>query len=264
MRSALLIIVSLRRAELQSEVKELRDANKALTLYVSRIIDRIVTRAQGFEDVLAIDDSSQTRGTSSRLRGQRSRPLLSVSSPQSAGPSASTSQAQKAQAAADKAAEEAKKARRASGGLLGFGRLAGDSDVSPGSSPAHPAVGASAGRPTPPAKNRRSASIDWKSWLPGAGPSTDPREAQLRPLTLSPAMTSTSRVVSSETEEGREKIRAHFEMQGLSPMEIRAALGDGQPSVPSPTPLSEKRASVGTFLSRVMPFAQPGPPPATP
>ncbi|CEH16083.1 hypothetical protein CBOM_05957 [Ceraceosorus bombacis] len=247
--------------DLQREVKELRDANKALTLYVSRIIDRIVTRAQGFEDVLAIDDSSQARGTSSRLRGQRSRPLLAVSPPRSAGASSSPSQAQKAQAAADKAAEEAKKARRASGGLLGFGRLASDPDVSP----IKQTVGVSSSRPTPPAKNRRSASIDWKSWLPGAGTAPDPREAQLRSLTLSPAMTSTSRVVSSETEEGREKLRAHFEMQGLSPMEIRAALGDGSASVPSSTPLAEKRASVGTFLSRVMPFAQPGPPPpATP
>ncbi|EEB87611.1 hypothetical protein MPER_14988, partial [Moniliophthora perniciosa FA553] len=39
---------------LRSEVKALKDANKALSLYASKIIDRIIVQ-EGFEHVLAVD-----------------------------------------------------------------------------------------------------------------------------------------------------------------------------------------------------------------
>ncbi|GJN89683.1 hypothetical protein Rhopal_002670-T1 [Rhodotorula paludigena] len=41
-------------AELQAEIRQLRDANKALTLYVSKIVDRVCSQ-EGFEKVLAVD-----------------------------------------------------------------------------------------------------------------------------------------------------------------------------------------------------------------
>ncbi|KAM0788970.1 hypothetical protein ACM66B_003043 [Microbotryomycetes sp. NB124-2] len=41
-------------SELQSEVRLLREANKALTLYVSKIVDRVCSQ-EGFEKVLAVD-----------------------------------------------------------------------------------------------------------------------------------------------------------------------------------------------------------------
>ncbi|GAA5889770.1 hypothetical protein JCM5296_002337 [Sporobolomyces johnsonii] len=40
--------------ELQREIKQLREANKALTLYVSKIVDRVCSQ-EGFEKVLAVD-----------------------------------------------------------------------------------------------------------------------------------------------------------------------------------------------------------------
>ncbi|KAM0745742.1 hypothetical protein T439DRAFT_384060 [Meredithblackwellia eburnea MCA 4105] len=40
--------------DLRSEVKQLREANKALTLYVSKIVDRVCSQ-EGFEKVLAVD-----------------------------------------------------------------------------------------------------------------------------------------------------------------------------------------------------------------
>ncbi|BGP47259.1 hypothetical protein JCM10450v2_003111 [Rhodotorula kratochvilovae] len=40
--------------ELQSEIRHLREANKALTLYVSKIVDRVCSQ-EGFEKVLAVD-----------------------------------------------------------------------------------------------------------------------------------------------------------------------------------------------------------------
>ncbi|GAA5919438.1 hypothetical protein JCM1841_002390 [Sporobolomyces salmonicolor] len=41
-------------SELQLEIKQLREANKALTLYVSKIVDRVCSQ-EGFEKVLAVD-----------------------------------------------------------------------------------------------------------------------------------------------------------------------------------------------------------------
>lgn len=208
---------------LQTEVRELRDANKALTLYVSRIIDRIVAK-QGFEDVLAIDDDRRnSRGTSSRLRGQRSRAQLGVQG--GGGISALTNDADKT-------------TRRTSGsGLLSFARpgLGGDSG--------NAGLGVSGAASNMMPKPRRTASIDWRNWLPGATPAPDPREAHLRPLALSPAMVSSARVRDDDEEKERERIRAHLEMQGFeAPVEPRSTT----------TSIADKRSSVGNFLSRVI------------
>jgi hypothetical protein len=43
---------------LRSEVKVLKDANKALSLYASKILDRIIA-TEGFEHVLAVDYSEK-------------------------------------------------------------------------------------------------------------------------------------------------------------------------------------------------------------
>ncbi|KAG6885456.1 hypothetical protein C0993_001536 [Termitomyces sp. T159_Od127] len=49
---------------LRTEVKSLRDANKALSLYASKIIDRIISQ-EGFEHVLAVDYEKQLSTTGS-------------------------------------------------------------------------------------------------------------------------------------------------------------------------------------------------------
>lgn len=49
---------------LRSEVKSLKDANKALSLYASKIIDRIIAQ-EGFEHVLAVDYDKATPSTPS-------------------------------------------------------------------------------------------------------------------------------------------------------------------------------------------------------
>ena len=47
-------LAGLSDVELHNEVRQLRDANKALTLYVSKIVDRVCSQ-EGFEKVLAVD-----------------------------------------------------------------------------------------------------------------------------------------------------------------------------------------------------------------
>lgn len=52
--------VSLRTAaELRTEIKHLREANKALTLYVSKIVDRVCSQ-EGFEKVLSVEFKSSS------------------------------------------------------------------------------------------------------------------------------------------------------------------------------------------------------------
>lgn len=48
--------------ELQAEIRQLREANKALTLYVSKIVDRVCSQ-EGFEKVLAVDYREKTPKT---------------------------------------------------------------------------------------------------------------------------------------------------------------------------------------------------------
>ncbi|KAG6889190.1 hypothetical protein C0995_002905 [Termitomyces sp. Mi166 len=57
---------------LRTEVKSLRDANKALSLYASKIIDRIISQ-EGFEHVLAVDYEKQPSPTGPNSPSQPSK-----------------------------------------------------------------------------------------------------------------------------------------------------------------------------------------------
>lgn len=59
---------------LQQEVLDLRDANQALTLYVTKILDRIIAK-EGFEQVLAID-ADQKRTLRTKASRHFTRPAL--------------------------------------------------------------------------------------------------------------------------------------------------------------------------------------------
>ncbi|WWC89228.1 uncharacterized protein L201_004146 [Kwoniella dendrophila CBS 6074] len=58
---------------LRAEVKQLKESNKALTLYCSKIIDRIITQ-EGFEHILSVDYKTRRAGT--RSASSSSRPAL--------------------------------------------------------------------------------------------------------------------------------------------------------------------------------------------
>jgi hypothetical protein len=60
---------------LRTEVKALKDANKALSLYASKIIDRIISQ-EGFEHVLAVDYDKEppTPSTSTTAKPSKARP----------------------------------------------------------------------------------------------------------------------------------------------------------------------------------------------
>lgn len=201
--------------ELQKEIWDLRDANQALTLYVTKILDRIISR-EGYENVLAIDaDQKRTL----RNKASRIRPGL----PADASPDKTATQSAQSQAA-----------------FLGIGRSQGP--TSPGS-PRTPTANSSGFH----SKAKRSASIDWRSFLPSVGGSAQsPPSATGASVQGSASGGEARRIRSSQEiedkhdEEVREQIRQNMIRQGIVPPENQLK--------------SQKRAStgLGTFFSRVI------------
>lgn len=234
-------------ADLQREVWELRDANRGLTLYVSKILDRIIAR-EGYENILAADQEHKrsVRGTSSRLRGQRSRP---------------SNLAAEFDSGRDKAAgtQQNQQKRQSGSGLLGFARAYSGSGEADTSTTATPTT----------ARPRRGGSIDWRALI-GASPAQSAAKdsSSLRPLALAGAAAPpTSRRISNSEEqedevdiEERERIRAALEREGLD-------LPDHQLKSPKSPNSQRQSTSIGTFFSRVISTASSNaadPPPSAP
>ncbi|KAJ6575231.1 hypothetical protein B0H19DRAFT_934199 [Mycena capillaripes] len=195
---------------LRSEVKSLKDANKALSLYASKIIDRIISQ-EGFEHVLAVDyeKEPQTPKTPSTAMPRTLPPVLPLVKPrpQSAIIAHSTS-----------------------------------------STPGTPQIGSSnsflptspkIGSPPNPKVQRRSLSFDWKAFSIFSG-DKKPENPSLRPLTLKPGATSVTGARKLETHEDendrreRERMNATMKLMGIQPQPSPVF----PPSVPPPAPAS--------------------------
>ncbi|KAH7931108.1 hypothetical protein BV22DRAFT_1124494 [Leucogyrophana mollusca] len=191
---------------LRTEVKSLKDANKALSLYASKIIDRIIAQ-EGFEHVLAVDyEKTPLTPTAS---GTPKSPLPAVTTSVSAPAKSSKPRPQSAIFA------------RASSNPT---PTAVQENSPPLTSP-NPSAGSSS---TTKAQ-RRSLSFDWKNFSLFGGNEAKPENATLRPLTLKPGaatMTGARKLETYEDEEDRrerERLHATMKLMGiekpaLSPM----------------------------------------------
>jgi hypothetical protein len=215
--------------ELHKEIWILRDANQALTLYVTKILDRIISK-EGYENVLAIDGDEKgktntMRGTPSRLRNKRSEASL-----------------------IEHQTPVVKSSKRTSSGgllsLLGGGGLEAKEDVSQ----ATPTPATSTSFAT---KARRTASIDWRSLL-GGSPTL-----QQEPFDpLSKGLSDMGEVEESLTNEPR-KIRSSEEVEDFHDKKekekIRQAMISHGISVPEHQLKSQRKPSgFGTFFTRVI------------
>ncbi|CAD6893658.1 unnamed protein product [Tilletia controversa] len=227
---------------LQKELIELRETNSALTVYISKVIDRVLAR-DGFERVLSTDPETKRAGIGSQRSKARSRPsILPVNTESGNKNSPPTSAGGTPEIGATASAN-----KRQSMGILGFGRsplALSSSLVTSLSSSSVPENGiATNGSSTASSSNKPASaaaahgrsrmSVDWRGLLSGMGggsgaPAKDPREANLRPLVLRTASISTASGAArkvSESEEiedqvdriERERIRADLQMQGYSP-----------------------------------------------
>ena len=205
---------------LRTEVKSLKDANKALSLYASKIIDRIIAQ-EGFEHVLAIDyekDEKDEKDVPTPITA-KPQPSFAVPQPSSSKPPQSS----------------APKAKPRPQSVI----------MDRSTSSPNPTILGSPSLQTskPSAKaQRRSLSFDWKGFsLFNA--EKKPETSHLRPLTLTPGatpVTSNARKLDNfEDEEDRrerERLHATMKLMGIQPTP--------SPSVPSPVPGLDRSASL--------------------
>ena len=203
---------------LRSEIKSLKDANKALSLYASKIIDRIIAQ-EGFEHVLAVDYEAKTPAT----------PSETMASP-------------------DPSAEADKKPKRRNT-LFSTSvtnpppraeKLTTFDSPPPSNSP-------------PSRSSRRSLSfIDWRSLLSGDKDKKPEANPSLRPLTLKPGGVSGARKLETQEDEEdrreRERLNATMKLMGI---EKQPASPQIQNSHLSPeTPTAVESVSSPSLVSR--------------
>ncbi|KAH9847387.1 hypothetical protein C2E23DRAFT_742071 [Lenzites betulinus] len=193
---------------LRSEVKSLKDANKALSLYASKIIDRIISQ-EGFEHVLAVDYDQVASPTTASFTTFGNLPK----SPNPAtAPPPKKARPQSAIFAFPGAANHTASPPQE--------RLTTFDDIRAASATSSPKVG------SPPSASsrasRRSLSFDWSRFsMFGQGQDKKP-DPHLRPLTLKAGANSVvSNARKLETEEDdddrreRERLHATMKLMGI-------------------------------------------------
>lgn len=204
---------------LRIEVKSLRDANKALSLYASKIIDRIIAE-EGFEHVLAVDYEKQPKAT----------PVTRDSE------AAVTSTKQRPQSAI-------------------FGRVPSNPvTTTPTEPPATATPPLDSSNTVVTRGQRRSMSFDWKSFNVFGG--SEKKADNLRPLTLKPGTTSVTGARKLETfedeEDRRERERLHATMK-LMGIDVSAHSPASSIGSPAAIPLQKSYSSPANSPATAVP-----------
>jgi len=209
---------------LRTEVKSLRDANKALSLYASKIIDRIISQ-EGFEHVLAVDfdkpPPTPTAAAAPKLPAKSSEPKPR---PQSAIFGRATSNP----------APASQKQER----LTTF---------------ASPPISPNSNATTNSKSQRRSLSFDWKSIMFGGKPDNP----SLRPLTLKPGAAPVTGLTTArklDTEEDEEDRRERDRLQATMKL-----MGIESPTIASPTPTHATLSATPVDQANLTSFSPPQP-----
>ncbi|KAH8988917.1 hypothetical protein EDB92DRAFT_1870603 [Lactarius akahatsu] len=203
---------------LRSEIKSLKDANKALSLYASKIIDRIIAQ-EGFEHVLAVDYEAEA-------------PATPMASP-------------------DPSAEADKKPKRRN-------TLFSRSNTNPAPRTEKlttfdsPPLGT-----TPPSRaNRRSLSFDWRSFAPFVSGDKDKKpeaNPNLRPLTLKPGSISGARKLETQEDEEdrreRERLNATMKLMGIEKSPVLPQIQNSY-STPETPPAAAEGVTSPSLVSR--------------
>lgn len=207
---------------LRNEVKSLKDANKALSLYASKIIDRIISQ-EGFEHVLAVDYDKMSSPTTAGANFTTFSNLPKSPNPQAAQPP---------------------KKNRPQSAIFSFSSSSSPATSNGPLSPAPERLttfnspptlstastsqnGPSNGPPVASAStraSRRSLSFDWKSFsmFGGGDKKPDNSNPNLRPLTLragsASVVTGARKLETYEDEEDRrerERLNATMKLMGI-------------------------------------------------
>lgn len=235
---------------LKSEVKNLKDANKALSLYASKIIDRIISQ-EGFEHVLAVDYSEKAPPPPSAKFT-----TFADAMPHSPNPAATPpTKKGRPQSAifTSSAAPSPQPERLTTFDDIRAARAAAKSAESNSSPPA----------PAPSTRSsRRSLSFDWRGFSLFSGndgeKKVDPHNAHLRPLTLKAgtnSITGARKLDTTEDDEDRrerERLHATMKLMGIEKPMSPAVPGLGKSysspagEVPTRTPITASTVTPGT------------------
>ncbi|KZT30504.1 hypothetical protein NEOLEDRAFT_1054416 [Neolentinus lepideus HHB14362 ss-1] len=216
---------------LRNEVKSLKDANKALSLYASKIIDRIIAQ-EGFEHVLAVDYEKIPPTPNPKSPGFTTfdnLPPISKPRPQSA--------------------------------IFGFGSSStSEKQPSPSSPTPTATTPPKEGLNKPVTRSRRSLSFDWRSFSMFGG-DKKAEVPTLKPLTLKPGSSSVTGARKLDTQEDeedrreRERMIATMKLMGIEKPAVTSApviqksvsSPASQPGVASPTPSHNSSSSASRF-----------------
>lgn len=221
---------------LRSEIKSLKDANKALSLYASKIIDRIIAQ-EGFEHVLAVDYEAKPPATSAET----------MASP-------------------DPSAEADKKPKRRN-------TIFTRSVMNPSPRPERlTTFDSPPPSNTPPTRSsRRSLSfidIDWRSLISGDKDKKPEANSNLRPLTLKPGAVSGARKLETQEDEEdrkeRERLNATMKLMGIERQPVSPHIQNSHltPEIP-PAAVAVESVTSPSLASRFALFRRSTAPPDT-
>ncbi|KAI0375333.1 hypothetical protein BV20DRAFT_960450 [Pilatotrama ljubarskyi] len=230
---------------LRNEVKSLKDANKALSLYASKIIDRIISQ-EGFEHVLAVDYDKVASPTTASFTTFSNLPK----SPNPANaPPPKKSRPQSAIFAFAGAANPAASPPQE--------RLTTFDDIRAASATSSPKTNSPPAPAASTRASRRSLSFDWSKFSMFGGNEKKP-DPHLRPLTLKAGtnsiVTNARKLETEEDEEDRrerERLHATMKLMGIEKPPAPAMPSMGK-SYSSPigevarTPLTASTITPGT------------------
>ena len=237
---------------LRNEVKSLKDANKALSLYASKIIDRIISQ-EGFEHVLAVDyDKSPTTPAPAQFTTFSNIPK----SPAPAAPAPKKARPQSAifslgSSSATPTTPTLPQVER----LTTFNSPSSQS-ASPQSNTSSPPAPSASSR-----ASRRSMSFDWKSFSMFGGSEKKPEPSpNLRPLTLKAGapITGARKLDTYEDDEDRrerERLNATMKLMGIEKPAASTPLSPVPPmlkSISAPeavTPSTETPSTPSTMVA---------------
>ncbi|CAK9782446.1 hypothetical protein CC85DRAFT_329753 [Cutaneotrichosporon oleaginosum] len=274
--------------DVRSQVKALKEANKALSLYCSKILDRIIA-SEGFEHVLSVDYRTR-RGTRSLANGKIRPSVLELAADMEQNGPPPLPEALPHPPAKETTPPTQPPAPRARPQSMYV-----TSSVTPPTPPAVPAAASSKG-PVLAAKDadkraRRGFSIDFRSLGFGAPEKPEPKP-QLKPLQLasraapagqsppkaqsSPAVTlspissggaSVARKLAPQEEDEedrreRARMEANLKLMGITSPVSETSSFEEKPATPSATAVSGAAGWLSRRLSRASaPAAAPAPTP---
>lgn len=216
---------------LRSEIKSLKDANKALSLYASKIIDRIIAQ-EGFEHVLAVDYEAKSPATPGETK-----------------------------ASPDPSAESDKKPKRRN---TIFSRSI--TDPPPRTEKLTTFDSPPPSNSPPSRSSRRSLSfIDWRSLLSGDKDKKPEANSNLRPLTLKPGGVSGARKLETQEDEEdrreRERLNATMKLMGIEKQPVSPLIQNSH--LTPETPTAVESVTSPSLVSRFALFRRSPAPPDT-